>query len=53
MIKEIHHSDYSIMLKNMPKQTSIQMKLKEFFFRAFTKPHLIEQITLLPEYPYI
>jgi hypothetical protein len=41
------------MLKNIPKQPSIQMKLKEFFLRAFIKPHLVQQITLLPEYPWI
>lgn len=46
-------SDYSIMLKNIPKQIGIQKTLKEFFMKAFPIEHEIKQITLLPEYPEI
>jgi hypothetical protein len=34
----------------MPKQKNIQLKLREFFKRAFPKSYEFKQITLLPSY---
>jgi hypothetical protein len=44
-------ADYSVMLKNIPKQKGLEQKLKTFFGKFFATPHEIQQITLLPEYP--
>lgn len=46
-------SDYSVILKNIPKQKNIQLKLKQFFQKAFKNPHQIQQLTLIPEYAEI
>lgn len=43
-------SDYSIMMKKIPKVDHIQEKVRNFFEKGFSQPHEIKQITLLPEY---
>ena len=47
------YADYSLMLKEIPKQLGIQKKVRNFFAEAFTQKHDIQQLTLLPEYPQI
>ena len=40
-------SDYSIIIKNIPKIKGIKGRLSNFFFASFSKPHRIEEIILL------
>ena len=40
-------SDYSIIIKNIPKVKGIKSRLRNFFYECFSKPHNIKEITLL------
>ena len=43
-------SDYTVLLKYLPKTKGVQKKIKNFFMQEMSKPHDIKSMILLPEY---
>lgn len=44
------HSDYTVMMKNIPKREHSRANLQNFFNTAYDRPHEIKNMVIIPEH---